>query len=375
MIPVCEPWFPGKEEQYVAEAMKTKMISGSGGAYIERFEQMFAAFCGMEHAVVCSNGLAALHLACLALGLKEGDEVIMPDFTMIASVNAVIYTGAKPVLVDADPKTYCIDITKIEEKITPRTKAIMPVHIYGHPCDMDPILELAKKYNLFVLEDAAEAHGAEYKGKRMGSFSDISCFSFYANKIITTGEGGMCLTNKKEFADAMRKLRNHGFDVPRFTHSIVGYNYRLPNVQAAIGVAQMENANLLVEARRKVGLMYNEKLAGLQELITLPIEKEFARNVYWMYGIVLKDSVKLSKEAVMKALLDRGIQTRSFFVPVHRQPVFLNQAIPNAPDCSGSYPVSDYIGERGFYLPSSSTLDEATISHIVGELKAVLTSA
>lgn len=375
MIRVCEPWFPGKEEEYVADAMKNRMISGSGGGYIEKFENAFSQYTGMKHGVACSTGLGALHLACVALGLGEEDEVIVPTFTMIASMNAIIYTGAKPVFVDSDPETYCIDVSKIEEKITSKTKAIMPVHIYGHPCDMDEITRIAKKHSLYVIEDAAEAHGAEYKGRKAGSMSDISCFSFYANKILTTGEGGMCLTNNLELAEKMKKLRNHGFDTPRFTHSMVGFNYRLPHLQAAMGLAQVENATKLVEARRNVGLLYQKHLNDFKEYLQLPVEKEYVKSVYWMYSVVLKDNVKMSKEECMNKLSEKGIETRGFFIPGHKQPVFMNKKIKNSPDCRGNYPVSEKISDRGFYLPSSSNLDEKTIEEISRTLKSIVTSA
>ncbi|OGJ16236.1 aminotransferase DegT [Candidatus Pacearchaeota archaeon RBG_13_33_26] len=370
MIPVCKPWLPGKEREYVNDAIETNWIS-SAGKYIEKFEEGFAKFCGTDYGVCCTSGLAALHLACAALGLKKGDEVIVPTFTMAASVNAIIFTGAKPVLVDCDKETYCIDVDKIEEKITGKTKAIMPVHIYGHPCEMDKILELAKKYNLFVIEDAAEAHGAEYKGRLCGNMSDIGCFSFYANKILTTGEGGMCMTNNKELADKMRKLRNHAFDVPRFIHSEVGFNYRLTNIQAAVGYAQVENADMLVKARRNVGIRYNDILRDLKGLI-LPKEKDYAKNVYWMYGVVLEDEIRLTKEEVMEKLKEKGIDTRSFFIPMHQQPAYVNKTRENVPDCSGEFPVADKISSRGFYLPSSSNLSDEEIRFVYNSLKEIL---
>ncbi len=370
MIPVCKPWLPGNERKYVLDALDTNWISSSG-KYIEKFEGDFAKFCGTDYGVCCTSGLAALHLACAAIGLKKGDEVIVPTFTMAASINAIIFTGAKPVLVDCDKETYGIDVNKIEEKITEKTKAIMPVHIYGHPCEMNKILELAKKHNLFVIEDAAEAHGAEYRGKKCGSLSHIGCFSFYANKILTTGEGGMCVTNDKQLADKMKKLRNHAFDVPRFTHTEVGFNYRLTNLQAAIGCAQVENAKMLVEARRNVGMRYNLILKHISEVI-LPVEKQDIKNVYWMYGIVLGDEVKITKEEVMEKLKERGIETRSFFIPMHQQPVYLNKIVENAPDCSGKFPVADKISKRGFYLPSSSNITDKEIEYICNSLKEII---
>jgi len=370
MIPVCKPWFPGREKEYVNEALDTNWVSSSG-KYIEKFEEGFSKFCGVKHGISCSSCFGALHLACVSLGLKKGDEVIVPTFTMIASLNSIILTGAKPVLIDSDKETFCIDVKKIEEKITDKTKAIMVVHIYGHMCDMDPVLELAKKYNLYVIEDAAEAHGAEYKGKKAGSIGDIGCFSFYANKILTTGEGGMCVTNNDEFAEEMKKIRNYYFDVPRFMHKNIGFNYRLTNLQAAIGVAQVENVEKLVEARRNMGVRYNKELEGTKGLI-LPIEKEYCKNVYWMYGVVLSDEVSLSREEVVQKLKEGGIDTRNFFIPMHKQQVYVNKVVENSPECSGEFKVADKIGERGFYLPSSSNITDEEIKTVCDLLKEIL---
>ena len=370
MIPVCKPYLPGNEKKYALDAIETNWISSSG-KYIDKFEEDFANFCGTDYAVSCSSGFGALHLACVALGLKEGDEVIVSTFTMAASINAIIMTGATPVLVDIDKETYCIDASKIEEKITNKTKAIMPVHIYGHLCDMDVIIDLAKKHNLYIIEDAAEAHGATFNGKKAGSFGDVGCFSFYANKILTTGEGGMCTTSNPDLAKNMKKFRNHAFDIPRFTHNEVGFNYRLTNIQAAIGVAQVENADLLVNARRNIGLMYNEILKGTPGLI-LPKQKEGFLNVYWMFGVVLEDIISKTREQVREELLEKGIDTRDFFVPMHKQPAYTNKTVKNAPDCSGLFPVADKIGSRGFYLPSSSDLTKEEIEHICNVLKEIL---
>ncbi len=369
-IPVCKPWLCGKEKEYVNDALNTNWISSSG-EYIEKFEEGFSKFCDAKYGVSCSSGFGALHLACVALGLKKDDEVIVPTFTMAASTNAIILTGAKPVLVDCDKETFCIDVDKIEEKITDKTKAIMVVHIYGHPCEMDGILELAAKYNLFVIEDAAEAHGAEYKGRKVGSIGDIGCFSFYANKILTTGEGGMCITNNNELAEKMRKLKNHGFEPIRFVHNDVGFNYKITNLQAAIGCAQVENAERLVEARRNVGLQYKKELEDAKGLI-LPVEKEYAKNVYWMFGVVLSKEVKLTREEVMQKLKERGVDTRTFFIPMHKQPMHYNKTVENAPDCSGEFPNAELIGERGFYIPSSSNLTKEEIDIVCRNLKDVL---
>ena len=370
MIPVCKPWLPGREKEYVNDTLNTNWIS-SAGKYIEKFEEEFSKFCGVKYGISCSSGFAALHLACASLGLKKGDEVIVPTFTMAACTNAIILTGAKPVLVDSDKETFCIDVNKIEEKITERTKAIMPVHIYGHSCDMDPILDLAKKYNLFIIEDVAEAHGGEYKEKKLGSIGNVGCFSFYANKIITTGEGGMCVTDNLELAERIKKLRNHAFEVPRFIHNEIGFNYRLTNLQAAIGVAQVENVETLVEARRNVGIRYNKELSGIKGLI-LPVEKPYAKNVYWMYGVVLSDDISLTKEEVMQKLREEGIDTRSFFIPMHEQPAYVNKTIENSPDCSGNFEVAEKISKRGFYLPSSSNLTDEEIQFVCNKLKSII---
>ncbi|MBS3081268.1 DegT/DnrJ/EryC1/StrS family aminotransferase [Candidatus Pacearchaeota archaeon] len=369
-IPVCVPWLPGNEKKYVLEALETNWIS-SQGKYIEKFEEGFSKFCGVKYGVACSNGFASLHLACLAFNLKKGDEVIVPSFTMAAPVHAVILTGAAPVLIDADPDTYCIDADKIEEKITKRTKAIIVVHIYGHPCAMDKIMDIAKKYKLKVIEDTAEAHGAEYKGKKCGSIGDIGCFSFYANKILTIGEGGMAITNNQSYYEKMRKLRNYAFEHPRFLHKEFGVNYRLTNIQAAIGHAQVENAEMLVEARKKIGEKYNELLKDVKG-IKLPIEKPNCKNVYWMYGIVLTKEIKENREKIVEQLKDKGIDTRNFFIPMHRQPVFYEGKVENAPDCNEEFPIADALGKRGFYLPSSSNLTKDELEYICNELRIIL---
>ncbi len=368
-IPVCEPWLPGNEKNYVSDAINSNWIS-SQGKYINKFEEEFSKFCGASRGVSCTSGFAALHLACLAIGLKKGDEVIVPNFTMIAPLNAIMLTGARPVLVDCDD-SYCIDVNKIEEKINEKTKAIMPVHIYGHSCFMDRIMEIAGKYNLKIIEDAAEAHGAEYNNKKTGNFGDIGCFSFYSNKILTTGEGGMAITNNPVYAEKMKKLRNYAFEIPRFLHREFGVNYRMSNIHAAIGLAQTENASMLVEARRKIGLRYNNLLKGFKGII-LPKEKENCKNVYWMYGIVLDDSINLSREIVVEKLMEKGVDTRNFFIPMNKQPIFLEKKFENVPDCNGYFPISEKVGERGFYLPSSSNLSEEDAIFVCEKLNEVL---
>lgn len=368
MIPVCEPTLKGNELKYVIKCIKTNWISSSG-EYIKKFEDGFSKFCNTKYGIACSNGTTAIHLALESLGIGKGDEVIIPTFTMIATANAVIYSGAKPVLVDSEKETWNIDVNKIEEKVTKRTKAIMPVHIYGHPCDMDPIQEIAQKHKLFVVEDAAEAQGTEYKGRKTGSLSDIACFSFYGNKILTTGEGGMCVTNNKKIAEKARLLRNHAFVKHRYLHKELGFNYRMTNIQAAIGLAQVENAEKLVAARIKNAMIYNSLLRDV-EGVRLPPKKNWAKNVYWMYGILIEKEFGLSRDEVMKQLCERGIETRAFFVPMHKQPLYKRND-ERFPDTNGHYPVAEELSRKGLYLPSSSSLTKKQIYDIVKTLKSL----
>jgi len=367
MIPVNEPLVGNKELEYVTECLKTGWIS-SAGRYIEQFERTWAEYCGMKYGVAVSNGTTALEVAVGCLDLKSGDEVIVPAFTIISCVLAVVYNGAKPVLVDSEHETWTIDVGKIEEKISGKTKAIMPVHIYGHPCYMGPILKIARKYNLAIIEDAAEAHGAEYKGKRCGGFGDISCFSFYANKIITTGEGGMVLTNSEHYAEKARSLRNLCFRKKRrFYHTELGHNFRLTNIQAAIGLAQIERIDELIERKRRIGKMYTEKLNNIKGL-QLPVEKSWAKNVYWMYGIVLDENTGFDAVTFAKKLKDEGIDTRPFFLGMHEQPVFHEIGLFKGEH----YSVAKRIAKQGLYLPSGVTLTEKDIDIVVEELKKIL---
>ncbi len=367
MIPVCEPTLIGNEKKYVEQCIDTNWIS-SGGSFLEEFEKKFSKFCNAKHGVSCSNGTTALHLALAALGIGKGDDVIVPDFTIIAVANAVLYTGATPVFVDSEMKTWNMNPEKIEEKITSRTKAIIAVHTYGCPADMDKIKGIARKHNLKVIEDAAESHGATYKGRPTGGLGDVGCFSFYANKIITTGEGGMVLTNDDKIAEKARLLRNHAFTKPRFVHHEVGFNYRMTNIQAAIGVAQLENAEKLVRMRQENARLYNEELEGVPG-ITTPPSCPYGTNVYWMYGILIdEDGFGIGKDEVMRLLQESGVETRSFFYPMHLQPVYKDMA---EIDCSGEYPVSEQLYEEGFYLPSSSHLTPEQIKKICDTLKAL----
>ncbi len=366
MIPVCEPLLDEKELAYVTDCLKTNWIS-SKGKYIEAFEEGFARYCDCKYGIATTSGTTALHLALASIGIGPGDEVIVPAFTMIATVFAIIYTGAKPVLVDAEPDTWNIDPAKIKERITDRTKVILPVHIYGHPCEMEAIMEIAGKYHLWVVEDAAEAHGAEYRGKKAGSLGHLSCFSFYANKIITTGEGGMVVTNNDGVAQKARLLKDLAFSTEkRFLHLSIGFNYRMTNIQAAIGLAQLEKINDLVAARRRNAHYYNRLLKDVPG-ITLPVERKEAKNVYWMYGILIEDEFGLSRNELMVSLKEKGIETRSFFYPMHQQPAFQEMGL----FAGEKYPVTEALAQKGLYLPSGSGLKNEEIEEVCQTIKEI----
>jgi len=352
-IPVCEPLLDGNEREYVLDCLDDNWIS-SIGRYIPLFEQRFAAYCGAEFGVACSSGTAALHLALEALGIGPGDEVIIPAFTLIVSANVVCLTGAKPVLVDVEPDTWCIDPKQIEDKITDRTKAIMVVHMYGHPADMGGVMGIARRHGLRVIEDCAQAHGAEVHGRKVGMVGDIGAFSFYGNKIITTGEGGMIVTNDAAIAERVALLRDQAFEQERFVHRFVGFNYRMTNIQAAIGLAQCERLEDRIARKIRIARVYREFLSDNDD-IQLPICRPWARNVYWMFGVVLKPEFGRTGAEARRMLADRGVDTRPFFVPMHRQPVYQGHD-PRWPDLSGDYPVSDELALRGFYLPSGPNL-------------------
>ena len=366
-IPVCEPALLGNEEKYVTDCIKTGWISSSG-KYVSEFEQKFAKYCDCEYGVAVCNGTVALHLALTALGIGKGDEVIIPTFTMAASAFSVCYTGAKPVFVDANKDTWNIDTEKIEEKVTSKTKAIMPVHIFGNPCNMDRITEIAKKHNLYILEDAAEAHGAEYKGRKVGSFSDIAAFSFFANKNLTTGEGGMVVTNKKELYDKARYFKNMCFpiDAPRvYEHANIGYNYRMSNIHAAIGLAQVEKADEYRDLRIKNHNLYKEYLSDVGGIIFQKDEND-SLNVCWMNTILLEpDKYGHTKEELITHLKENGIDTRLLFTGMHRQKFLKDFGC----DTSGDYPVCDNLTQNGFYLPSASSLTEKQIEYICNIIK------
>ncbi|MEI7880134.1 MAG: DegT/DnrJ/EryC1/StrS family aminotransferase [bacterium] len=350
-IPVAAPALVGREKEYVLDCLETNWIS-STGQYIGRFERAFAEFCGMPHAMSCSNGTVALHLALLALDIKPGDEVIVPTLTYVATANAVAYCGATPVFVDAETETWNLDPAQIAAKITPRTRGIIVVHVYGHPADMDPILVLAQQHGLFVIEDAAEAHGARYKGRIAGSMGHISTFSFYGNKIITTGEGGMVVTADAELARKVRLLKGQGMDPNRrYWFPVTGYNYRMTNIAAAIGLGQLERISWHLSRRREIAAGYTQRLSHCPQLL-LPPEKEWAHNAYWIYSVVLTDTCVMSRDDVMAHLAADGIETRPFFVPMHSLPMFATLARGE------KFPVADRLAARGINLPSSASLSE-----------------
>jgi len=366
-IPVCEPFLNGNELKYVSDAVSTGWIS-SAGKYVTEFERQFADYCGCEYGVGVCNGTVSLHLALVALGIGKGDEVILPTFTMIASAFAVCYTGAMPVFVDADKDTWNIDVAKIEEKITPRTKAIMPVHLFGLMCDMDAICALAKKHNLYILEDAAEAHGAEYKGRKAGSFSDIASFSFFANKNITTGEGGMLVTNNKDLYDKLHYHKNLCFPLDgnrNYTHDDIGFNYRMSNVIAAIGLAQVEKANEYKAMRMANNRLYRELLKDVPGIVFQPELNEYV-NVAWMNAIVVEqEKYGRTKDELISYLKENGIDTRLLFNGMHNQKALEKYGC----DMSGNYPVSDFLTKNGLYLPSASNLSKEKIQHICQKIK------
>lgn len=367
MIPVNEPLLNDRAREYVEECVRTGWIS-SAGRFIEEFERQWAAYCTMQYGVAVSNGTTALELAMRCLTLEPKAEVIMPTFTIISCALAVLNAGAVPVLVDSDPRTWCMDVGQVESKITSRTRAIMPVHMYGHPVDMDPLLNLARRHGLAVVEDAAEAHGAEYRGRRAGGLGDLSCFSFFANKIVTTGEGGMVLARRPEHAERLRSLRNLCFRTDRrFWHTELGHNYRLTNLQAAIGLAQVEQIDEHLRRKRWLGQAYGERLADLTQL-ALPVEEPWARNVYWMYGVVLADDVPFDAVEFARRLKAEGVETRPFFLGMHEQPALIGLGL-FAGEC---YPVAERLARRGLYLPSGLTLTESDADRVSEAVHRVL---
>jgi perosamine synthetase len=376
MIPVNEPLLGERELEYVAECVRTGWVSSSG-KFINEFEERWAAYCGRRYGVAVSNGTVALQVAVRCLELKPGDEVIMPTFTILSCALAVIYNGGIPCLVDSDPRTWCMDVHQVEEKITARTRAIMPVHIYGHPVDMDPLVDLADKYGLAIIEDAAEAHGAEYlvgrygsqpSWRRCGSFGTLSCFSFYANKLITTGEGGMVLTDDPQMAEKACSLRNLCFQSKRrFYHEDLGFNFRLTNLQAALGLAQLERMDEIVARKRWIGQEYTRHLKDVHGL-QLPVEEPWARSVYWMYGIALSEATGMDADQLALRLRERGIETRPFFLGMHKQPVFHRRGL----FLNEQYPGAERLARQGLYVPSGLGLTKEQLTQVCNAVYAAL---
>ena len=367
-IPVNEPLLGQKEKKYLIECIETGWIS-SEGAFVERFEKNLAKASLRKHGIAVSSGTAALDVAIEALGISKGDEVILPSFTIISCINQIIRVGAIPVLVDSDPNTWNMNINQIEEKITLRTKAIMVVHIYGLPVDIDPVLSLAKKYNLKVIEDAAEMHGQTYKGKPCGSFGDISTLSFYPNKHITTGEGGMVLTNNDQLATNCRSLRNLCFQPnKRFVHERLGWNYRMTNMQAALGVAQLSRLDEFIDRKIRMGALYTELLKGVQGIQLPMVSTSYANNIYWVYGLILDKSIDFDAKEAMTRLGRLGIGCRPFFYPMHQQPVLRKMGLFKGE----SYPEAEKLYQRGFYIPSGMALSEEQINRVTEALVEVL---
>lgn len=364
-IPVNEPDLSGNEERYVLDAVKSGWIST--GRYVRQFEERFAAFCGTRYAVTTTSGTAALRLAMMGLRIQPGDEVLLPTLTIAATAFAVCFSGATPVLVDSEPETGNLDPELLEARITPRTRAIIPVHLYGHPADMAPILDIARRHTLYVVEDAAEAHGAEYRGARAGGMGHLNCFSFYANKIITTGEGGMLTTNDEELADRVARLKDlcHSKE-RRFVHTEVADTLRMTNLQAALGVAQMERVEGFLQHKRWMARLYGELLGGVEGL-KLPPEAPDVRSVYWMYSVRVTPAFGCTRDELMRRLRERGIDTRSFFVPMHHQPALLDRGLFRGE----RYPVAELLSEEGMYLPSGLTLTEERIGRVAAAVREI----
>jgi perosamine synthetase len=367
LIPVAAPSLVGNEREYVLDCLESTWIS-STGEYIERFEAAFANFCEASHAIACCNGTAALHLALLALGVAPGDEVIVPALTFVATANAVTYCGATPVFIDSEPDTWNIDPELIEEKISARTKAIIVVHLYGQPAALEEILSIARRHGVFVIEDAAEAHGATYNGRPVGSIADIGTFSFYGNKVITTGEGGMVVTNDDRFAHRIRRLKGQGMDPnKRYWFPIVGHNYRMTNIAAAIGLAQLEKIDWHLSRRLEVAGWYRELLSDVPG-VSWQAEQSRSKHSYWMFSIILSENLALLRDDVMAFLLQHGIETRPVFHPMHTLPPYRRG------DGSESYPVADRISRWGISLPTWAGLNYEEVSYVYQVLSTALNS-
>ncbi|HEX8282413.1 MAG TPA: DegT/DnrJ/EryC1/StrS family aminotransferase [Pyrinomonadaceae bacterium] len=367
-IPVAAPVFAGREKEYVADCMDSGWVS-SGGKYVEMFEAAFAEFCGVRHAIACCNGTAALHVTLAALGVGPGDEVIVPTLTFVATANAVTYCGARPVFVDSEPATWNLDPSLVEEKVTPRTKGIVAVHLYGHPAEMGELRAVARRRGLFLLEDAAEAHGALYKGRPAGSLGDAAAFSFYGNKIIATGEGGMVTTDDDALAGRVRLLRGQGVDPERrYWFPVVGYNYRMMNLPAAIGLAQLERADWHTRRRREVAEGYLNLLRGLP-CLRQQEESQWVRHAYWMFSVVLGGQSNVGRDTLMARLDERGVETRPLFHPLHLLPPYREAARGE------EFPVAEWLARRGLSLPTWAGLSPEDLRYVCESLRESLSEA
>jgi perosamine synthetase len=359
VIPVFEPSIGEEEIEAVVNALRRGEISGSYGEYIDEFERSFADYCGCTYGVAVTSGTTALHLAVAATGIKPGEEVLVSSSTNIATALAAFHNNAIPVPVDSETETWNLDLDLIEPLITAKTRIIIPVHLFGHPVDMDRVNEIADRRHLSVIEDCAEAHGATCRGRKTGSFGDMGCFSFYANKIITTGEGGMIVTNDKKTCERLKLLRNLAFTTPRFRHEYAGYNFRMTGYQAAMGTAQLKKIDRIIAEKRRIAQLYHTYLKNISGL-QLPVEREWAFNVYWMYGILVNPDLGLSRDRLAEILSRNEIETRTFFCPMNQQPCLQSiRGFRNIP-C----PVADQLWDQGLYLPSSQTLTEEQIRYI-----------
>lgn len=367
LIPVAAPVFAGNEKAYVLDCIESSWIS-SCGKYVEEFERAFADFCNVRHAVSCSSGTAALHVALLSLGIGPGDEVIVPTLTFVATANAVTYCGARPRFVDSDQDDWTLNPSLVEAKINARTKAILPVHLYGYVANMDAITEIARRHNLFVVEDAAEAHGAEFGGRRVGSLSDVAAFSFYGNKIISSGEGGMVVTDSDGIAQRAAQLRGQGMDVKRrYWFPVVGYNYRMPNLTAAVGLAQLERIDWHLERRREVASWYRERLG---EVAGISWQVAEDGSVDWLFTITLDESIRVSRDEIMAKLFERGVETRPVFYPMHVLPPYREAAREDGP-----FPVAEKISQTGLSLPTWAGLKREDVDYVCGALRECIGEA
>jgi perosamine synthetase len=358
-LPVAEPCLNGNELAYVSDCVRSGWIS-SLGEYIPRFEREFAAYCGVKYGIAVSNGTAAIHLALAVLGIGPGDEVILPSLTFVATASAVHYVGATPIFADSEFSTWNIDPEEVKSRLTPRTRAVIPVHLYGHPANMQPVLDLAQQQNFYVIEDAAEAHGASYHDRRVGSLGILNAFSFYGNKIITTGEGGMLTTNDAGLAERARFLRDHAMSSEkRYWHPEIGFNYRMTNLQAALGVAQLEQIDRFIARKREIAQTYNDYLKDIPGLV-LPPEMSWATSVYWMYSLLVMEEFPLSRDELMAYLRSRKIDSRPFFYPIHTLPPYQK---------GESLPVAEKISRLGINLPSAVTLEEKDIWRVAQAIR------